>query len=182
MDQKNALTFKEYEAKYCLHKNSEKITIREFELLDLNGIEEYTNLKLLDCSYNDIENVDNLPDSLEVLNCKHNKINYMDNLPSNLKVLNCNSNPIIKLLNLPEGLQSLNCNNTYIQPQNINFPDNLKYFYCNSVYLKSVNCLKDEDIDKITKLRNFGVLNYTNYNKLLLDHKKRFLKTKSANY
>ena len=41
-----------------------------------DDIDKYTNLEILDCSYNKITILDNLPPKLEVLSCYNNKLIY----------------------------------------------------------------------------------------------------------
>jgi hypothetical protein len=45
----------------------------------------------LDCEFNSIINLDNLPKKLEKLYCGHNSITHLDNLPPDLKELKCNN-------------------------------------------------------------------------------------------
>jgi Leucine-rich repeat (LRR) protein len=48
------------------------------------------SLTKLNCSYNQIKSLDNLPNSLVELDCKTNQIISLDNLPKNLEILNDN--------------------------------------------------------------------------------------------
>ena len=74
-----------------------------------DDIEKYTNLKILNCSYNKITILDYLPPTLKELYCCNNKITSLDNLPQNLEVLECWINKITSLDNLPPTLKELEC-------------------------------------------------------------------------
>ena len=91
------------------------------KISNLDQIKDLKNLKVLDLSYNKLNNLENIPDSYEIscrnnnltnindlkkckrlnkLDCSHNKI---DNIPliENLKILDCSNNLIYKLPFLP---------------------------------------------------------------------------------
>jgi hypothetical protein len=96
------------------------------ELTTMNNLPKF--LTMLNCSYNYIISFGKLSlnDKLKRLNCSFNKINYLDNLPDGLEYLDCSYNPIINLENLPNSLIELVCNYTR-NPNNINFlPETLK--------------------------------------------------------
>jgi Leucine-rich repeat (LRR) protein len=69
----------------------------------------------LDISYNDIKELENLPDSLYSLNCSHNRLDYKGMksiaLLDKLQSLNCSNNHISKLPELPKHLAYLNISN-----------------------------------------------------------------------
>ena len=68
-------------------------------LTDLNGIEEFINLKKLYCHYNKIKSLEPIKNltKLEILSCSHNKIESLEPLKylTSLKELICYDNPII---------------------------------------------------------------------------------------
>ena len=93
-------------------------------------------LKRLECRYNFIDRVDNLPDSLEYLDLTDNfnilslpalpgllkemyvsrmSLNGLPALPDSLKILNCSGNFIRQLPSLPGSLTDLNCSANYLQ-------------------------------------------------------------------
>jgi Leucine-rich repeat (LRR) protein len=59
-----------------------------------NDIYKYTNLRKIDCSYNQLTSLDNLPYNLQLLDCRHNQLTSLDNLPPNLQELYCYYNPL----------------------------------------------------------------------------------------
>ncbi len=46
------------------------------------------------CSYNKIQELNNLPKGLEKLSCEYNKIYALNNIPESLIKLDCNENPL----------------------------------------------------------------------------------------
>lgn len=95
----------------------------------LDGLEYFTNLDSLTCSYNPINVLGELPESLEYLDCSHCiNLNNIPNIPHSLKYLDCSYNQIQELPILPVGLKKLFCavNNiteiTYL-PQTLNYLD-----------------------------------------------------------
>lgn len=82
------------------------------------GIEVFTNLQILDCSYLGIESIDlSAFGNLENLNIENNRLNTIDlSHNSALKVLNCSNNPLTSLkLDSLVNLEYLICDNTGIK-------------------------------------------------------------------
>ncbi len=118
----------------------------------------FTKLQKLDCSWNSITNLDNLPNSLQVLDCRENKISNLDNLqydfchigkkcimcgsyttskqkcinpkPNSLQVLDCSWNNITSLDNLPNSLINLKCSYNFLITNLDNLPNNLIELNC----------------------------------------------------
>ena len=57
-------------------------------------VSECKNLEKINCDYNKITHIDNLPPNLKVLYCSNNYITHLDNLPQTLKKLICSNNPL----------------------------------------------------------------------------------------
>ena len=57
------------------------------QLLELPDLRLYNNLQMLNCSFNILKNLDNLPFSLKKLYCRINELTCLDNLPPDLKIL-----------------------------------------------------------------------------------------------
>lgn len=69
----------------CSNRNLKRIDISSNLLMNLN------------CSFNQITNLDNLSEQLVglvELNCSYNRITSLDNLPKKLKILDCSGNKI----------------------------------------------------------------------------------------
>ena len=93
-----------------------------------DDIDKYANLKNLNCSWNELTSLDNLPHNLQELNCSENKLSSLDNLPPNLQELHCGSNLITSLDNLPSNLKILYCgNNKNITDEGIKNIPNLQF-------------------------------------------------------
>ena len=61
-----------------------------------------TSLSMLNCSYNQLTSLPDLPSSMSYLNCSNNQITSL-NLPLTLSYLDCSSNQLTSLPNLPSG-------------------------------------------------------------------------------
>ena len=106
------------------------IDCSSLEISSLDGIQYFENLTHLNCSYNQIIQLPNLPSnlnylntshcvnlsligsfphSLEFIDCSYNQINNLPNLPSNLKQLYCAFNSLNTLPNLPYNLTHIDC-------------------------------------------------------------------------
>jgi hypothetical protein len=104
------------------------------DISDLTGIEAFSNLTILDCSYNQIVSLGDLPLSLEELICNDNNLTSISQIPSNVWILNCTNNFLQTLPMLPEGLELLNCrNNALIELPEL--PMMLKALFCEKNYL-----------------------------------------------
>jgi hypothetical protein len=132
-----------------------------------------SGLKILDCSYNLIENLDNLPILIEILDCSHNLIMNLDYLPSSIIRLNCSHNQIIQLDNLPNTIEYLIIiSNPIIQLENL--PSsiiNLKIINCDKFINKIIN--PPQILEKITIINNnketlndYNFINLTNLPKI----------------
>ena len=65
----------------------------------LPDLTKYINLKVLNCSNNELTELPNLPNTLIELICSNNKLTELTNLPNTLIKLNCGNNKLIKLTN-----------------------------------------------------------------------------------
>ena len=104
-----------------LDKFTDDVTEINISNKNIEGIldfKRFTKLTKLNCCYNKITSLDNLPNSLIELYCGKNKITSLDNLPNLLIKLYCSSNKITSLNNLPNSLIKLSCidieNNNFI--------------------------------------------------------------------
>lgn len=46
--------------------------------------DRFKKIEIINCSYNNINNLENIPSKLKELNCSHNQIICLDNLPQHL--------------------------------------------------------------------------------------------------
>jgi Leucine-rich repeat (LRR) protein len=91
-------------------------------VLDLGAFSKLTNLN---CSYNKIVQLCNLPNCLIELNCSHNQIVQLDNLPDSLTTIKCSHNRMMDLEKLPNSLVYLDCSENKITKLN-NIPKSAK--------------------------------------------------------
>ena len=105
-----------------------------------DDIDKFTNLKTLNCGYNQITSLDNLPPNLKELYCYNNQITSLDNLPPTLKIINCSHNKITSLDNVLPILEILNCNNNKLSSLD-NLPSTFKVLYCNNNEITSLDNL-----------------------------------------
>ncbi|KAI9139294.1 hypothetical protein BKA69DRAFT_1126641 [Paraphysoderma sedebokerense] len=106
-----------------------------------------SGLKYLDCSFNQIESIDNLPSSLEALICNFNRLKSLPILPKSLKMLSCSDNPLKGYFSssnsqlLPPFLKALivikSCRKGFAQP----LPSGLLYLICGHNNLTSLPLL-----------------------------------------
>ncbi|WP_162147233.1 T9SS type A sorting domain-containing protein [Flavobacterium enshiense] len=132
-------------------------------IASLDGIQNFTNLKKLNCAGNHITNLDVSSLSLlEELKCNNNEITTLNiSGLATLKKINCNHNNLTSLstdnfINLTElflydnhisslsfnnnpNLQSLNCSMNVLPSLNVSTLPALKYLVCNSNQLASLN-------------------------------------------
>lgn len=109
---------------------------------DISGVQYFKNLKLLDCTANQLVSFPPLPDSLIALKCSNNLFSTLPILPNTLKYLYCGLNQLTSLPQLPDSLKELNCNNnqlTMLPP----LPSNLKNLRCDYNQLTSLPTLPD---------------------------------------
>ncbi|CAN5506439.1 hypothetical protein BH10BAC1_BH10BAC1_10850 [soil metagenome] len=96
---------------------------------DLDGIQYFTSLQILDCSFNNLDSLHGLPNSLISLNCTFNNIQWLPNLPSTLISLTCNQNQLDSLPSLPSTLTTLYCENNQLTSLPI-LPSTLTELHC----------------------------------------------------
>jgi Leucine-rich repeat (LRR) protein len=123
----------------CENIKSLWFTKNEVEITFGNGRKETitfpNNLKRLNCSYNHLTALENLPDALEELVCYDNQLTELEGLPQGLKRLNCSKNQLAKLEGLPQELESLSCSENHLTALE-NLPQGLKELDCSSNQLK----------------------------------------------
>ena len=61
-----------------------EIDLKYKNLNILPNLSRFTCLQKLECSYNQITQINNLPPFLQILDCSYNQITQLDNLPLSL--------------------------------------------------------------------------------------------------
>jgi len=87
------------------------LNVSALKIKDLTGIEWFVNLKMLDCTYNQLRTLPNLPNALKELHCYNNSLTSLSKLPDRLKDLFCDNNNLTSLPELPGTLKDLYCSN-----------------------------------------------------------------------
>ncbi len=76
---------------------------------DVYGIQYFDSLKKLNCSYNQLTNLSNLPSSLLYLDCGYNQLPNLPALPNSVNYLDCSGNQLVNLPILPSSITLLYC-------------------------------------------------------------------------
>lgn len=100
------------------------------DISNLDGIQFFENLSQLNCSYNNITELLNIPTQLTHLNTSYCvNLDTIGQLPSSLTYLNCSYNQVSTLPTLPNSLEKLFCSVNTID-QIIYLPHNLTHIDC----------------------------------------------------
>ncbi|HZG01536.1 MAG TPA: hypothetical protein VEY71_11060, partial [Chitinophagales bacterium] len=83
-------------------------------IANLDGIQYFDSLVSLNCAYNLLTALPQLPDGLSYLDCKNNQLASLPSLPSGLNYLFCSDNQLTQLPTLPGFLNYLDCANNLL--------------------------------------------------------------------
>lgn len=154
------------------------LSIPNLQIKSLSGIEGFKSLTYLDCSLNQITNLDVSQNSfLESLDCSSNLLTNIDlsrNL--NLAAFNCVNNQLKDLTILSKQLYALNASNNLLVTVSVDAATRLSILYLSNNQLKSLNLVNNPallelksnsnklttiDLSKNTKLRILDVSSNT---------------------
>jgi len=148
------------------------INLYNIGVSDLAGIEEFTNLKVLNCSSNQLSTIDISANvNLQSLYCNHNNLTFLDVSNNiNLNHIQCNNNSISNIvfptnseirtlfcsknqlsdLDLSQSLllSDINCANNQIDSLNLNNHPRLQTVICNNNILEFLN-IKNSNTNNI---------------------------------
>ena len=93
-EQSKGITFKQWLKNNPQDLNTTEIDCLNSNLIDLDGIEQFTNLKVLRCSSNQLTFLPDLPDTLVDLYCSDNQLTSLPDLPDTLVDLYCYGNKL----------------------------------------------------------------------------------------
>jgi len=96
------------------------------------------SLEYLDCSWNPLGTLENLPTGLMTLYCSGNDLTILENLPARLIVLGCSWNQLETLGTLPASLEYLDCSWNQLGTLE-NLPTGLMTLYCDDNKLTRLN-------------------------------------------
>ena len=77
--------------------DTELIDLSDKGLTKLPDLTRFTKLKTLNCSYNQLIELNNLPNTLTYLDCWNNQLTELSNLPNTLTTLQCGNNQLTEL-------------------------------------------------------------------------------------
>jgi Leucine-rich repeat (LRR) protein len=92
-----------------LPENTTIINVSNKGITYLPDLSRFTELKELNCYFNELTSLPNLPKKLRILYCLDNKLTCLPELPENLALLHCANNNLTCLPELPKNLKSLEC-------------------------------------------------------------------------
>jgi len=85
---------------------------QDFETCDVDNIPDipnYNQITRIDCSYNQLSYLPDLPSTLTFLHCSNNQLSSLPDLPSTLTHLWCYNNKLSSLPDLPSTIKVLHC-------------------------------------------------------------------------
>ena len=164
------------------------------KLYSLHSLKCFTSLIELNCSYNCLQKLPKLPDTLKILKCNNNLLHNLPKLP-NLISLRCYSNKLETLPRLPDSLQELYCSRNKLEkipklPQDIihldcaynnltkipKLPNSIQIIYCSENQLTHLPKLHDTlselncSYNKIVNIHLPTHLRILNCNHNLIEH------------
>ena len=149
-----------------LPEDIKMINISNKGLTYIPSLDKFKKLEYLDCSDNQIIQLDNLPNSLKILDCYCNQITMLPNLPNKLEKLYCNNNQInnnqITQLDTLHNIEILDCSyNLITRLPNLPTLEILDCSYNQITMLPNLPTLKilDCSYNQITMLPNLPTLN-----------------------
>ncbi|MES2431989.1 MAG: hypothetical protein V4556_13730 [Bacteroidota bacterium] len=107
---------------------------------DLQGIQYFKKLEMLECSNNKLNHLPALTDSLYTLFCINNQLTDLPKLPARIAELQCSKNQLTRLPALPESLSVLYCDFNLIDILPA-LPEQMTYLNCGSNNLTSLPAL-----------------------------------------
>ncbi len=127
-------------------KNAYSVYASNMSISDFTGIEYFSNLQILDCSYNNLSTLSTLPNSLKYMYCNNNHLSTIPVLPNSLTDFQCYNNQLSSLPNMPDSLTYLNCENNQLASLPA-MPNSLEYLFCNNNQLLSLPPLSNSLIN-----------------------------------
>jgi Leucine-rich repeat (LRR) protein len=147
-----------------LFLNSNNISV-----LQINELEQFDKITVIDVSYNNLTNIKYLPNSIIELVCKNNYLINICNL-NNLIKLDCSFNKIDNIFNY-EKLEILNCSDTNIKTINLK---KIKKIHCNNSKMCNIdNCCTLEFIEMINSNIN-KIYYFNNLKKIIFSINDKF--------
>lgn len=163
----------------------ERLELNYSNILGILDLAKFNTLTYLDCSFNKITNIINIPSTLKYLNTSFNHLKHLDlKCATNLKHLNCGNNFIKTIANIPSTIKCLFANENLLSNQlNLEHCINLEKLNIDLNKLELLHVphsveflwVYDNDIQIIVGIQNCSKLkvfecsnntNFTNWNNL----------------
>lgn len=131
------------EIQFCEAIAVTELYISELNISDLTGVEAFSNLKYLNCSFNNLSriNIDSFI-SLNWFSCSHNNIDSIDfSSNDSLETADCSNNKINQI-KLNQSIRDLNCSNNLLDSLNLEKCDSLITLDCTKNKISEINLCK----------------------------------------
>ena len=133
------------------------LNVGNSNITDLTGIEYFSNLEFLNCSVNNLSNlnISNLQ-NLEFLICSSNQLQNLNftNL-SNLKDVSCNNNQLTSLdFSAAIGLEKILCDSNQLTSMNLTGLSSLKFLWGSSNQIQTLNLIGLNNLEYINIQNN----------------------------
>jgi len=129
--------------------NATTLDVSSYGISNLQGIQAFTSLTDLTCTFNNVTTLPSLPNTVTTLYCHSNQLTSLPVLPNSLIYLNCIGNQLPSLPVLPNTLNYLFCSDNPLSSLPV-LPSSLTQLDCEScqltslpalpVFLDSLNC------------------------------------------
>jgi len=144
------------------------LDISSSSIFDMSGIEHFTNLLVLDCSFNTITTLD-LNDNLQLIRvaCNNNMLHNLDIANcTELRMLDCNSNILSDLqLGLNNLLEYIACSNNQLNVLDLNDNTQLRILDCSSNQINYLDLSQNVSLTALNCANNqLSILNVANNN------------------
>ena len=138
-------------------RNITVMDVSEKEIKSLKGIEYFTALRTLNCSDNELTELDISGNTaLDTLDCSYNELTALDiSKNTALTVLRCGSNELTSLdLSVNKALTELYCDDNKLTSLDISKNTALTYLYCGFNELTSLDLSKNMALEKLLCFKN----------------------------
>ena len=96
------------------------------------------DIKIFDCSDNNLIAISDLPNELTYFDCSNNRLSNIPNLPINLTYLDASKNQLIEIPELPNQLTYLDIHENLLRSLPETLPSSISYLYCNNNQLNKL--------------------------------------------
>ncbi|AOW21103.1 T9SS type B sorting domain-containing protein [Urechidicola croceus] len=145
-----------------------ELNVDSKNIQDLTGIEDFTMLERLYCSWNQITNIDITSNAnLEILGCNNNQLTSLISQNSNLIDIDC-SNNLLSSIDITQNpnLNYLTCSNNFFTSIDVSQNILLSAFNCSNNLLTNINVSQNSNLDffwcQNNQLANLSLVNNPN--------------------